>query len=116
MGRSGLSPLPSAPPLLPVDHADPRLPDRGPAAPEKASIPATSGDQFTHIQDRLRQMGATYYVLESWGAQEQQYRFYCKMAVGGNANYTRYFESIEASPLEAMTKVLQQVESWRSGR
>lgn len=48
-----------------------------------AATPA-AGDQFHAIQDRLRQLGATYYLLESWGNEQQMYRFYCKMAVGGS--------------------------------
>ena len=43
---------------------------------------------FTTIQNRLRQLGATYYLLGVLGGQQQRYRFYCKMAVGGNPNYT----------------------------
>ena len=72
-----------------------------------------SADPFTHVQDRLQSLGATYYCLEAWGGQQQLYRFYCKMAVGGNRDYTRYFEAIESSPLRAMKAVLQQVEAWQ---
>ena len=57
---------------------------------------AGAADQFRAIQERLRQLGATYYLLESWGNQQQLYRFYCKMAVGGSAQYTRCFEATHA--------------------
>ncbi len=67
------------------------------------------------MQDRLRQLGASYYLLETWGNQRQFFRFYCQMAVGGNSSYTRYFEAINANPLEAMGDVLRQVEDWRGG-
>jgi hypothetical protein len=70
---------------------------------------------FIAIQDRLRQLGATYYLLETWGNQRQFYRFYCQMAVGGNADYTHYFEAINSNPMEAMGDVLRQVEAWRGG-
>ncbi len=73
-------------------------------------------DTFTHIQHRLRELGATYYLLESWGDRRQLYRFYCKMAVGGNPNYTRYFEATDTAPLRAMADVLQQVEAWQMER
>jgi hypothetical protein len=43
------------------------------------------------------------------------YRFYCKMAVGGSAQYTRCFEATHADPLQAMVQVLRQVETWRDG-
>ncbi|MGD0899729.1 MAG: hypothetical protein ABR915_18000 [Thermoguttaceae bacterium] len=77
---------------------------------------AAPGDPLTLIQDRLRQLGATYYLLESWGDQERQYRFYCRMAIGGNPQHTQSFWSIEADPFKAMRQVLEQVEAWRSGR
>ena len=71
----------------------------------------STADPFHRIQDRLRQLGATYYLLESWGNQQQMYRFYCKMAIGGSADYTRCFEATNSNPLQAMRQVLQQVET-----
>jgi hypothetical protein len=85
--------------------------------PENSSLPLTSfagTTPFAQIQDRLKQLGATYYLLETWGNQQQLYRFYCKMAVGGNTNYTHCFEYISADPMQAMSEVLKQVESWHS--
>jgi hypothetical protein len=88
----------------------------GPSQPPEPSNPAgqvrPATDQFTAIQARLRHLGATYYLLESWGNRAQLYRFYCKMAVGGNPNYTHYFEATDSDPLQAMTRVLRQVETW----
>jgi hypothetical protein len=85
--------------------------------PENSSLPLTSSaaaTPFAQIQDRLKQLGATYYLLETWGNQQQLYRFYCKMAVGGNSNYTHCFEYISADPMQAMSEVLKQVESWHN--
>jgi hypothetical protein len=76
---------------------------------------AKAADQFQVVQERLRQLGATYYLLESWGNQQQLYRFYCKMAVGGSAQYTRCFEATDADSLQSMVEVLRQVETWRGG-
>jgi hypothetical protein len=85
-------------------------------AGQKASAATPLGsDAFHTIQDRLRELGATYYLLESWGNQQQMYRFYCRMAIGGNPNYTHYFEAMESDPLQAMHQVLRQVESWHQG-
>jgi hypothetical protein len=75
----------------------------------------TDTNPFMTMQDRMRRLGATYYLLETWGNQRQFFRFYCQMSVGGNSSYTRYFEAINANPLEAMADVLRQVESWRGG-
>jgi hypothetical protein len=75
----------------------------------------TDTNPFMTMQDRLRGLGATYYLLETWGNQRQFFRFYCQMSVGGNSSYTRYFEAINANPLEAMADVLRQVNDWRGG-
>jgi hypothetical protein len=86
-----------------------------PTSPSLPSNSSTASAPFTQIQDRLKQLGATYYLLETWGNQQQLYRFYCKMSVGGNTNYTHCFEHISSDPMQAMSEVLKQVENWRSG-
>lgn len=84
-----------------------------PNAPPRAALEADNS--LRQIQQRLHELGATYVLLESFGNQGL-YRFYCKMAMGGNANYTRYFEATDSDPVRAMTQVLGQVEAWRNGR
>lgn len=81
-----------------------------PAAPP-AAAPASP---FEYVGKRLRELGATYYLLELWGDEQKLHRFYCRMAVGGNPNCTRYFEATDADALTAMVRVLQEVEVWRS--
>ncbi len=71
-------------------------------------------DRFTYIQTRLRELGATYYLLESWGAEGEYFRFHCRMAVGGSQGYTRHFEATESDAMQAMARVLEEVESWRA--
>jgi hypothetical protein len=87
---------------------------------ETTSPPASlhsAGDNevFLQIQKRLRALGATYYLLETWGNEQRLYRFYCQMAVAGTTNYTRCFEATHSDPIQAMRKVLSQVENWRAG-
>ncbi len=72
-------------------------------------------DKAEAIQQRLRQLGAVYYMLESWG-QEGNYRFVCRIAIDGNPEYTRYFEATGRDGLTAMNNVLQQVEAARQHR
>jgi len=76
----------------------------------------TASDRFAQIQGRLRQLGATYCLLESWGNQPDYYRFFCKMAVAGNPNFVRPFQATHSDPLQAMADVVQQVEAWRASR
>jgi hypothetical protein len=87
-----------------------------PAAAASAGNAPAASDLSLSIQQRLRQLGATYYLLEPWGGQQQLYRFCCKIAVGGDPNCTRYFEAIEADPLRAMSKVLAQIEPSQAGK
>ena len=119
---AGVPPLQSnnnASPVVPVNYLTPPEAPSGAVASalQNANLPSNSAGTtpFSQIQDRLKQLGATYYLLETWGNQQQLYRFYCKMAVGGNSNYTHCFEYIGADPLQAMAEVLKQVENWRSG-
>ena len=77
--------------------------------------PAPAATGFGDIEHRLQVLGATYYRLESWGNEQQLYRFYCKVAVGGNADYAHCFEAVHADPRQAMLQVLHQVEAWRDG-
>ena len=78
--------------------------------------PRRTVDRFTYIQTRLRELGATYYLLESWDSDEQNFRFHCRMAVGGSQEYARHFEATESDALQAMARVLEEVESWRGSR
>jgi len=77
---------------------------------------APSNDRFGSMHARLRQLGATYCLLESWGPQSELYRFHCKVGIGGSTNFTRSFESTDPDPLGAVAKVVEQVEQWRSVR
>jgi hypothetical protein len=92
----------------PVSIVAPALPV-GPA--RTAPVPT----DYHQIQERLQKLGATYYVLESWGNDQQLYRFCCKMAVAGHADYVHCFEATHSDPLRAMQQVLREVESWRGG-
>ncbi len=105
-------------------HGDKEMPMGAPASPESAprktpsagSASLLASDEFQRIQRRLRQLGATYYLLETWGGQAECYRFHARMAVGGSPDYVRHFEATDTEALQAMAKVLSQVERWRVGR
>lgn len=85
------------------------------AADEYAQRASHGAYRWQEIQHRLRELGATYYLLETWGPGGEQFRFHCQVAVAGNSSYARSFEAVGANALEAMEEVLQQVELWRAG-
>ncbi len=68
---------------------------------------------INEVQHRLQALGAQYYLLETWGNNQELYHFYCIMAATDGGNLTRYFEAVESEPLWAMVSVLRQVVDWR---
>lgn len=101
------TPAPVEPPAVLPPHLAQAVPST--AVPPQAN-------PFRDMEQRLRSLGATYYLLESWGTEGNLYRFHVKMALAGNPNYNRHFEATDADPLAAMHRVLDEVEAWRSGR
>jgi hypothetical protein len=94
----------------------PELNPISPAAPDASRPPADASrdERFRWAETRLRDLGATHYMLETWGPDNRQYRFGCKMALAGNSIATQYFEAVKDDPWQAMENVLQQVEQWQA--
>ena len=116
----GVQPASFAAPLDSAKSADPiatQSPAPGTtAAPPAAGAPDSCSVQFRHIEKRLRELGATYYLLETWGPSGDRYRFYCTVALAGegDSGHNRVFQAMDADPLQAMTNVLAQVEAFRA--
>ncbi len=106
----------SATATMPGQAAVPAYDASAVAANQTAPRPLEQPDRFTVMERKLREYGATYYLLETWGNDGELYRFHCKMAVGNNPNYTRHFEATDRDALRAIAQVLERVESWRAGR
>ena len=122
-----------APGAVPAALADPRQPSvthaqtahfdqpgAPPAAlraqfpPPAVSAPARAGGEiFQQVERRLRELGATYYLLETWGNSGQMYRFHCKVSAAGNPEPIPEFRChgwrIVSAP---MRQVLEQVEQY----
>jgi hypothetical protein len=73
--------------------------------------PASPTDDFSAIQHRLRQLGATYSRLETWGEGGERFRFQCRIASPRGPGSFRDFEAVDADPLQAMANVLAQVQT-----
>lgn len=71
-------------------------------------------DRLVQVQQRLKALGATYYLLESWGNKGEHYRFQCRMPIGHSPGALRCFEATDTDGLRAMGKVLEQIEAWKS--
>jgi len=99
-------------PIRPVGLSDPSH-DSPVATPEL--LPQQSGE-FAEVQQQLRELGARYYRLETWGARGQYYRFHARMDMGGQSGCIRYFEATDPDPLQAIVAVLSQVRSWQASQ
>jgi hypothetical protein len=73
-------------------------------------------ERFEAIPKRLQELGAEYLRLESVDEEARQFRFVCRMPLGGSAAYSRPFEVTAADPVEAMERVLVEVEAWQTAR
>lgn len=71
-------------------------------------------DTVAAIEQRLRQLGASYYLLERWGHRRSLYRFQCRMPLKDDPNHYTQFQAIEDQPLRAMQDVLRRIEAWQS--
>jgi hypothetical protein len=68
------------------------------------------------MEERLRQVGATYYRLETWGQEGRRFRFQCRVAADQTTGWARHFEATDPQPIQAVAKVLASVESWLEAR
>ena len=84
----------------------------GDALPQRPAA-APAEDPFKSIQQRLRQLGATWYALETWG-NEGRFHFACRVSVDGNPSLNRLFQATDPEAIQAMGKVLQDVEQWKT--
>jgi hypothetical protein len=115
-----------AQPLVPVttathrvDSATSLLADRN---TQTRAVPSAKGSvangfppgYFREAELRLRQLGATYYLLETLDPQASQYRFFCKVALGSKQDETLAFFASDRDPLAAMQQVVRQIEGWRT--
>ncbi|MBL8828323.1 MAG: hypothetical protein JNM18_15180, partial [Planctomycetaceae bacterium] len=86
-------------------------------APQTASVdnvtqPATPGDWFQWTESRLKNLGATQFILESAG-EMGGYRFRCKASLPNDPGFSRHFEATGPTPLDAMQEALRQIDAWR---
>lgn len=126
--RESAAPTRSVEPFPPAERQPPRY-DTEPTDPRGSAavdpeLPLTNdtglaeasdrtAPDFVQIQQRLQELGATYYRLETWG-KRQLFRFHCRMSIRADSPYTRHFEATDTDPLKAMQRVLDQIETWRA--
>lgn len=101
--------------LLPLDHQLAMGHPDTPACLSGLAGSTSSNNQLKFVLDRLQKLGATYFVLDTYGDEIREFRFFCRMSIGGNPRVTKPFWCSDSDPLKAMTQVLKQVEDWQVG-
>jgi hypothetical protein len=113
-------------PLVPVATATHRVdsamssasvrnaPAQAMSASSTSAAAAFPPGYFREAEQRLRQLGATYYLLETLEPQISQYRFFCKVALGPKEGETLAFFATDRDPLAAMQQVVRQIEGWKT--
>ncbi len=114
---------PENPPPAPRQTAEVELPEPPPmVTPPPNVMPAPLPNQpkalsqptpltWEKARARLQELGIQQYYLDPDPA-EQRFLFRCAYTPAGNPRVHRRFEAEAADPLEAVQKVLSQVESW----
>lgn len=105
-GENASEPVPApAPPSVPP-----------PAAVAGDAAPAPPADPFAELQRALRDMGATYYILETWGERGELYRFECQVSGAEPAGTRQQFVAVHRDALAAVERVYDQVAAWHDSQ
>ncbi len=97
---------------LPVDRLDVAA-GRAPIIPPADARTEYSRGHFGVSETRLRQLGASYYQLESWKNEAETYRFFCKIPIAGQEQFQAFYATSN-DPVRAMNIVIQQIEAWQA--
>jgi len=103
------------PSTLRDQHVSPAAMTRRAAEPANLNSAA-----FQQGQQRLRELGASYFKLETTGEATERYRAVCQIATAANGQMqngpVQNYTSIHADPLTALNDVIAQIEQTRGGR
>ena len=103
----------------PPDEDDSAVPSPGTDGDDDRMVPIerpAGQNSFAESERRLRDLGAIYYRLETWGADAEFYRCSCSVALSPRSRATRHFEAIDAAPSQAIDAVIKQVDAWRANK
>lgn len=95
---------PAAPPIQPVGHV---------RAVVDAPRETEPSRRLEELFRRLEGLGATVLRLERQQAHPPRYRFRCEAPLPNSPRYSRFFQAFDAEPVQAVERVLAEVEAWR---
>jgi hypothetical protein len=77
---------------------------------------ARAADPLATLQERIDGLGARDQQLTPWGSGGQFVRFTCSVPWNDTPNFTRQFEAVAETPLEAAQRVAAEIEAWRAAK
>lgn len=81
--------------------------------PELGSTVAGVG-KYSELEDQLQKMGAIYYRLETWGDRDAFFKFSCYVPNPKDPNHhLRHFQAVEADDVQAIKKVIREIQTWQ---
>lgn len=107
-------PVPSPGPSSAWPPTSPPEPTRLPPDDSLATQPTEA--KLTATLERLTQLGVRDSELSAWGSGGNLMRFSCNMPWANSPAYSRHFEAVAATSLEAVQQVAAEIEAWRSGQ
>jgi hypothetical protein len=112
--RSGRPPLDEPLKTLPDDPSGGNRRGAGQGPPDAQALSQlTEQSGWQEASRRLKQLGIRKYRLVSQ-IDQQNFVFACTLASPNNPQIVRRFEADADNPLEAVQKVLAQIDDWRS--
>jgi hypothetical protein len=107
-------PVPSPGPSSAWPPTSPPEPTR---LPPNNSLAANSSDaQLAATLEQLTQLGVRDPELSAWGSGGNLMRFSCNMPWANSPAYSRHFEAVAATSLEAVQQVSAEIDAWRNGQ
>jgi hypothetical protein len=106
---------PAGPSSGPSTAWPPTSPPEPTRLPPDNSTTASNDARLASTLERLTQLGMRDQELAAWGNRGELMRFSCSIPWAKSPAYSRHFEAVAVTPVEAVEQVAAEVEAWQRG-
>lgn len=106
---------PAGPTVGPSTAWPPTSPPEPTRLPPDNTTVESSDARFNATLERLTRLGMRDQQLAAWGNRGELMRFSCNIPWANSPAFSRHFEAVAASPVEAVEQVAAEVEAWQRG-